>query len=114
MDRLEPVDSYLYEVGRIGAEQVICDGCLSGRVPEAVAGCCTIEPELIHRTVEDDGGTAEGYQGALVVAGGTLRVRVPVIRGPRRQLLCSQHRSVRAGGVASRGTHRINGCGTIG
>ena len=69
MDWLEAVDAYLYELGRIGAEQVLCDGCLSGRVLPAVAGCCTIEPELIHRTMEDDGGTAEGYQGTLVVAG---------------------------------------------
>ncbi len=69
MDWLGAVDGYLYLVARMGLEQVLCDGCLSGRVPEAVAGVASIAPELIHRTVEDDGGTSEAYQGALTVAG---------------------------------------------
>ena len=69
MDWLGAVDDYLYLVARMGLEQVLCDGCLSGRVPEAVAGVAGIAPELIHRTVEDDGGTSEAYQGALTVAG---------------------------------------------
>ena len=59
MDWLSAADSYLYLLGRIGIEQDLCDGCLSGRTPAAVSDCASIEPELVRRTVEDDGGTAE-------------------------------------------------------
>jgi hypothetical protein len=37
-------------------------------LPEAVAGVATIEPELIHRAKEEDGGTSESYRGTLTVA----------------------------------------------
>src|SRR5258705_428912 len=63
------VDGYLYLVGRMGLEQMLCEGCLSGRTPTMFAGCASIEPNLVFRTVEDDGGTAEGYEGNLTVAG---------------------------------------------
>jgi hypothetical protein len=66
---LSPVDGYLYQVGRVGLEQVLCDGCLSGRVPAEVAAVATIEPELHHRVTEDDGGASECYRGALTVTG---------------------------------------------
>jgi hypothetical protein len=69
MDWLSAVDSYLYLLGKMGVEQVLCDGCLSGRVPAAVSDCATIEPELVRKKVEDDGGTAEAYRGTLIVAG---------------------------------------------
>jgi hypothetical protein len=69
-DWLAPVDDYLYATCRIGLEQVLCDGCLSGRVPEAVAAVASIEPELHHhRVTEEDGGASEMYRGALTVAG---------------------------------------------
>jgi hypothetical protein len=48
---------------------VLCDGCLSGRVPREVAGNASIELELHHRVTEDDGGASENYRGALTVAG---------------------------------------------
>ena len=69
MDWLGAVNSYLYLLGRIGVEQVLCDGCLSGRTPAAVSDCASIEPELARRTVEDGGGTAEAYRETLIVAG---------------------------------------------
>jgi len=68
MDWLGAVDGYLYLLGRTGLEQALCEGCLSGRLPEAVAGVASIEPELIHRAMEDDGGTSESYRGTLTVA----------------------------------------------
>ena len=34
-----------------------------------MSDCASIEPELVRRTVEDDGGTAEAYRGTLIVAG---------------------------------------------
>src|SRR3954471_6395118 len=68
-DWLSPVDRFLYSVGRVGLEQVLCDGCLSGRVPEAVSAVASIEPELHHRVSEDDGGASEHYHGFLTVAG---------------------------------------------
>ena len=69
VDWQSPVDGYLYQVGRVGLEQVLCDGCLSGRVPREVAAVAGIESELHHRVAEEDGGASECYRGALVVAG---------------------------------------------
>jgi hypothetical protein len=66
---MEAVDSYLYSVGRLGLEQTFYDGCISDRVSEQVAERASIEPELVHRTVEDDGGASESYRGVLTVAG---------------------------------------------
>jgi hypothetical protein len=68
-DWLSAVDFYLYSVARIGAEETLAEGCVSGRVPAAVAACVTIERELAHRMVESDGGTSEVYRGALTVTG---------------------------------------------
>jgi hypothetical protein len=68
-DWFSPVDEFLYATGRVGLEQVLCDGCLSGRVPREVAGVASIEPELHHRVTEEDGGASECYRGVLVVAG---------------------------------------------
>ena len=56
VDWQNPVDGYLYQVGRVGLEQVLCDGCLSGQVPSEVAAVASIEPELHHRVTEEDGG----------------------------------------------------------
>jgi hypothetical protein len=69
VDWLTPVDDYLYSTGRVGLEQVLCDGCLSGRVPPAVAAVASVAPELVNRVSEEDGGAAETYRGALTVAG---------------------------------------------
>jgi hypothetical protein len=68
-DWLSPVDDYLYSTGRVGLEQVLCDGCLSGRVPREVAGVSSVEPKLVQRITEEDGGAAETYRGILTVAG---------------------------------------------
>ena len=67
-DWLSVVDDYLYSF-RTSAELVLAEGCISGRVPQAAAGCVNIEPELVHRAMEDDGGTSEIYRGVLIVAG---------------------------------------------
>ena len=67
-DWLAVVDEYLYSL-RTGVEPVLSEGCVSGRVPEAVAGCVSVERELVYRTREDDGGTTEVYRGVLTVTG---------------------------------------------
>jgi hypothetical protein len=68
-DWLSPVDDYLYSTSRVGLEQVLCGGCLSGRVPREFAGVASVEPELSQRVTEEDGGAAETYRGILTVAG---------------------------------------------
>jgi hypothetical protein len=67
-DWLSVVDDYLYSF-RTGAELVLAEGCVSGHVPDAVAGTASIERELIHLAREDDGGTTEVYRGTLTVTG---------------------------------------------
>ena len=68
-DWFATVDRYLYSVARIGAEETLAEGCISGRVPTALAGYVSIEPELVHRTTENDGGATEVHRGTLTVAG---------------------------------------------
>src|SRR5208282_4764808 len=67
------VNDYLYAVGQIDLERVLCEGCVSGRVPLIVAEYANIRPELTHRVVEDDGGVSETYQGMLTIVGVTYR-----------------------------------------
>jgi hypothetical protein len=69
MDWLEAVDRYLYAVARIGIEDTLAEGCISGAVPSAVASFVSIEPEPAYRCKEEDGGQCEIYRGALTVAG---------------------------------------------
>jgi hypothetical protein len=68
-DWLAAVDSYLYTIGGIGVEDALCDACISGRVPAALAGSLEIECELSRRTAEADGGSSEAYFGTLTLAG---------------------------------------------
>ena len=68
-DWFSPVGEFLYATGRVGLEQVLCDGCLSGRAPREVAAVASIEPGLRHRVTEEDGGASESYHGVLAVAG---------------------------------------------
>lgn len=68
-DWLAAVDAYLYTIGSIGVEDVLCDACISGRVPAALAGSLEIERELTQRTAEPDGGSSEVYLGTLTLAG---------------------------------------------
>jgi len=69
MDWLGAVDRYLYAVARVGIEDVLAEGCISGAVPAAVASFVAIEPELVCRSREEDGGQCELYRGALTIAG---------------------------------------------
>src|SRR5256885_9760946 len=55
-DWLAVVDAYLYTIGGVGAEDALCEACISGRSPEALAGSVEVERELGHRMVEADGG----------------------------------------------------------
>ena len=68
-DWLAVVDAYLYTIGSVGVEDALCEACISGHLPEALAGSIEVERELAHRMVEADGGTSEVYRGALTVAG---------------------------------------------
>jgi hypothetical protein len=68
-DWLAVVDAYLYTIGAVGVEDALCEACISGRVPEALAGSIEVERELSHRMAEADGGTSEVYRGALTVTG---------------------------------------------
>jgi hypothetical protein len=68
-DWLSPVDDHLYSPGRVGPEQILCDGCLSGCVPTEVSGVAAVEPELAGRVTEEEGSAAETHRGILTVAG---------------------------------------------
>ena len=68
-DWLAAVDAYLYTLGSTGGEEALCDACISGRAPMALAESVQVQAELAQRTAEDDGGASEIYRGTLTVAG---------------------------------------------
>ena len=68
-DWLAAVDAFLYAISGMGAEDALCEACVSGRVPRALAGCIEIERELLQRTTEEDGAASEVYEGALTLSG---------------------------------------------
>jgi len=68
-DWIGAVDAYLYTIGSIGAEDALCEACISGRVPVPLSGSVEVERELAQRTAEADGGSSEVYRGHMTVAG---------------------------------------------
>jgi hypothetical protein len=73
----------------------------AGRAPERVTKRASIEAELVHRTVEDDGGTSERYRGVLMVAGVRYRCTVSLFTGLGWRVLHHRHCELRACRVAS-------------
>jgi hypothetical protein len=68
-DWLAAADAYLYSLGSIGVEDALCDACLSGRVPAALAGSLEIDCAFSQRRAEPDGASSEIYLGTLTLAG---------------------------------------------
>ncbi len=42
-DWLAVVDAYLYTIGSVGVEDALCEACISGRLPEALAGSIEVD-----------------------------------------------------------------------
>ena len=75
MSVFEAVDDFLMANHRLRLEDVLCEGCLMGRLGAAFGDGVKILPRLLGSTVEEDGGVANIYDGILVLEGVWYRFR---------------------------------------
>jgi hypothetical protein len=69
MNDFEKVDEFLVANYHRHLEDVLCDGCLIGRLSTAFGDRARIMPRLLRSTREADGGLANAYEGILVLDG---------------------------------------------
>ena len=67
MSAFDRVDDLLMANHRLRLEDVLCDGCLMGRLSVVLGDAAKILPRLVGSTVEEDGGVANVYDGILVL-----------------------------------------------
>ena len=67
MSSFDGVDEFLMGTYQCHLEDVLCDGCLVGRLSTALGERARIMPRLVRSTVEEDGGLANAYEGILVL-----------------------------------------------
>ena len=68
-DSFDKVDEFLVAQYHRHLEDVLCDGCLIGRLSTALGERSRIMPRLTRSIVEEDGGLANAYEGILVLDG---------------------------------------------
>ena len=66
MQDFRAVDEYLKASFGLDLEEALCEGCLVGRLPAAVAGAAKILPRCLRSEREDDGGGTLSYEGVLI------------------------------------------------
>ncbi|HEX7969751.1 MAG TPA: hypothetical protein VF502_16125 [Stellaceae bacterium] len=69
MKAFETVDDFLMANHRLHLEEVLCEGCLMGRLGVVLGDTARIMPRLMRSTTEEDGGVANVYEGILVLDG---------------------------------------------
>jgi hypothetical protein len=69
MNSFETVDEFLVASYHRNLEDVLCDGCLIGRLSTQFGERARIMPRLIRSTREADGGLANAYEGILILDG---------------------------------------------
>jgi hypothetical protein len=69
MNSFESVDEFLVATFHRHLEDLLCDGCLIGRVSPLLGERVRIMPRLVRSTREADGGLANAYEGILVLDG---------------------------------------------
>jgi hypothetical protein len=65
----DKVDEFLVANYRRHLEDVLCDGCLIGRLSTQFGDRARLMARLIRSTREEDGGLANAYEGILVLDG---------------------------------------------
>ena len=63
------IDAFLAAAYGLRLEDVLCEGCLMGRLGPALAERIRLVPRLVRSTHEEDGGTAQIYDGLLALDG---------------------------------------------
>lgn len=69
MNAFRAVDDFLAAHYRLDLEEVLCEGCLTGRVPGALASVARIMPRRLRAVTEEDGGAWSAYEGVLILDG---------------------------------------------
>ena len=78
MSVFDTVDAFLMANHRLRLEDVLCEGCLMGRLSVVLGEAVRILPRLLGSTVEEDGGLANVYDGILVLQDVWYRFRCHV------------------------------------
>ncbi|HXZ01706.1 MAG TPA: hypothetical protein VEI03_17055 [Stellaceae bacterium] len=68
-DSFEKVDEFLVAQHHRHLEDVLCDGCLIGRLSPQLGERARLMARLIRSVREEDGGLANAYEGILVLDG---------------------------------------------
>jgi hypothetical protein len=84
MDDFAAVDDFLAASHRIGLEEVLCDGCLTGWVRLFLTDVASIAPTMVQSERDDDGGLSATYEGTLTVEGVAYPLPLPRLHRPRR------------------------------
>src|ERR1700691_5989314 len=67
MQDFHAVDEYLRASYGLDLEDVLCEGCLVGRLAAALAPVAKIIPRCLRSEREDDGGECASYEGVLIL-----------------------------------------------
>jgi hypothetical protein len=78
MSAFDAVDGFLVARHGVHLEDVLCEGCLMGRLSVMLGEGARIMPRLVRSTSEEDGGLAHIYDGILVLEGVWYRFRCHV------------------------------------
>ena len=69
MNSFETVDEFLVASYHRNLEDVLCDGCLIGRLSTQFGDRARLMARLLRSTREEDGGLSNAYEGILVLDG---------------------------------------------
>lgn len=88
MTAFDAIDEFLTANFRLRLEDVLCDGCLVGRLSVVLGERARIMPRLLQSIAEEDGGLSNTYEGVLVLDDIWYRFRCHVFvdRGGQRFL----------------------------
>lgn len=68
MDAFTAVDRLLTGRYQVGLEDVLCEGCLSGRLPALFAGDAAIACRCTRKHADEDGGRSFTFEGTFMLA----------------------------------------------
>jgi len=74
----DSIDAFLAATYGLHLEDLLCEGCLIGRLGPAMAERVKLVPRLVQSTNEDDGGVAQIYEGLMALDGLWHRFRCQI------------------------------------
>jgi hypothetical protein len=78
MSAARNIDAFLAATYGLHLEDLLCEGCLVGRLGPTVAERVKLIPRLVQSTSEDDGGVAQIYEGLMALDGLWHRFRCQI------------------------------------